>query len=227
MDSGDMKYPRTRQAVFLDRPNRFVAHVQLDGAVETVHVKNTGRCRELLLPGASVIVSESDAPNRKTKYDLVTVWKDSLGWVNVDSQAPNRLVKEWLECGPAAFPGLTVIRPEYTWGASRIDFCLECGSRRILLEVKGCTLEREGVGYFPDAPTKRGTKHLHELTAALKEGFDCCIAFVIAMPGVQTVLPNAATDPAFATALAEAEKTGVQVMYLPCRVGENEISIIP
>ena len=173
-----------------------------------------------------MILAESDAPNRKTKYDLVTVWKEGLGWVNIDSQAPNQLVQEWLERGPAAFPGVTLIRPEYTWGASRIDFYLECGDRRILLEVKGCTLELEGVGYFPDAPTERGTKHLHELTTALKEGFECCIAFVIAMPGVQTVLPNAATDPAFAEALAAASAAGVRVLCLPCKVTEDEVTII-
>ena len=142
-----MTYPNTCEAVFLDRPNRFVAHVRLDGKAETVHVKNTGRCRELLLPGAQVILSKSDNPARRTAYDLIGVYKDGERLFNIDSQAPNRVVGEWLQTQE-----FTLIRPEYTFGDSRIDFYMERGGERWLLEVKGCTLERDGVGYFPDAP---------------------------------------------------------------------------
>ena len=219
-----MIYPRTREAVFLSRPNRFVAEVELEGKQETVHVKNTGRCRELLLPGARVILSAGEGSGRKTAWDLVTVWKPGLGWVNIDSQAPNRVVREWLDRG--GIPGLTCIRPEYPYGASRVDFCLEQGEKRILLEVKGCTLERSGVGWFPDAPTLRGAKHLRELAAARQEGWDCILAFVIALPGVRQVLPNRETDPDFARALEEAERTGVAVLQLPCAVGPDSLTIL-
>ena len=219
-----MIYPRTREAVFLSRPNRFVAEVELDEKRETVHVKNTGRCRELLLPGARVILAAGEGSGRRTAWDLVTVWKPGLGWVNIDSQAPNRVVREWLERG--GIPGLTCIRPEYAYGASRVDFCLERGERRILLEVKGCTLERGGVGWFPDAPTLRGAKHLRELAAARREGWDCILAFVIALPGVRQVLPNRETDPDFARALEEAERTGVAVLQLPCAVGPDSLTIL-
>ena len=218
-----MIYPHTREAVFLARPNRFVAEVELEGRPETVHVKNTGRCRELLLPGARVILAAGEGSARKTAWDLVTVWKPGLGWVNIDSQAPNRVVREWLEAG--GIPGLTRIRPEYPYGDSRVDFCLEQGERRILLEVKGCTLEREGLGWFPDAPTLRGAKHLRELAAARSAGWDCILAFVIALPGVRQVLPNRETDLAFAEALAAAEKAGVQVLHLPCAVGPDRLEI--
>ncbi len=219
-----MIYPHTREAVFLARPNRFVAEVELEGRTETVHVKNTGRCRELLLPGARVILTAGEGSARKTAWDLVTVWKPGLGWVNIDSQAPNRVVREWLEAG--GIPGLTRIRPEYPYGASRVDFCLERGERRILLEVKGCTLEREGTGWFPDAPTLRGAKHLRELAAARSAGWDCLLAFVIAMPQVRRVLPNRETDPAFADALAAAEEAGVQVLHLPCAVGPDRLEVL-
>ena len=223
-----MKYAKCREAVFLDRPNRFVAHVEIDGQTETVHVKNTGRCRELLLPGSRVILAESDNPARKTKYDLVTVWKEGLGWVNIDSQAPNTVVKEWLEKGTKVFPGLSLIRPEYTFGQSRVDFYLECqeealsenssGIKKILMEVKGCTLERDGIGYFPDAPTERGVKHLHELAGAVHEGYECYLAFVIAMPKVSMVYPNVQTHAAFGEALEKAQEAGVKVLYLTTEV---------
>lgn len=219
-----MIYPRTREAVFLARPNRFVAEVELAGKRETVHVKNTGRCRELLLPGARVILAAGEGSRRKTAWDLITVMKPGLGWVNIDSQAPNRVVREWLDRG--GIPGLTAVRPEYAWGASRMDFCLEREERRILLEVKGCTLERGGVGWFPDAPTLRGTKHLRELASARKAGWDCILAFVIALPGVREVLPNRETDPGFADALAEAEAAGVEVLQLPCAVGPDSLEIL-
>lgn len=221
-----MKYENTVSGKFVDRPNRFVAHVNVAGTTETVHVKNTGRCRELLLPGAEVTLALSDNPNRKTKYDLISVFKKDLGWVNIDSQAPNSVVKEWLQSGPELFSGITLLKPECTYGNSRVDFYLECESRRIFIEVKGCTLEIDNIGYFPDAPTERGVKHLQELSKAVSEGFECYIAFVIPMPGVTKVLPNRSTHPRFGEALDEAEKSGVKILYLPCRVAPDELVII-
>ena len=146
-----MKYNTIISGQFVSRPNRFIAQVQVDGAMQTVHVKNTGRCKELLLPGADVRLEVCDNPNRKTKYDLVAVYKPSLGWVNIDSQAPNKVVQEWLQT-----EGYDLVRPEYTYGGSRIDFYMEKGEEKYMLEVKGCTLEVDGIGYFPDAPTLRG-----------------------------------------------------------------------
>ena len=163
-----MKYREIADGIFVDRPNRFIAHVEVNGAVETVHVKNTGRCRELLLPGTAVRLEVSDNPKRKTKYDLVAVHKQGLGWVNMDSQAPNKVVGEWL-----AKQDYDYIKPEFTYGKSRIDFYMEKGEQKYLLEVKGCTLEVDGIGYFPDAPTERGVKHLRELAQAQQAGYRC------------------------------------------------------
>lgn len=205
---------------FIDRPNRFIAHVEIGGAVETVHVKNTGRCKELLIPGAEVILSKSDNPKRKTKYDLIAVYKETLGLVNIDSQAPNHVVQEWLEELP-----FDLVKPEYTYDKSRIDFYMEKGETRFLLEVKGCTLERDGIGYFPDAPTERGVKHLHELKKAACEGYHAAVAFAIPMPGVVQVLPNNETQPEFGEALQEAEEAGVKVLYLPCVMKTDEVYV--
>lgn len=213
-----MKYQNVTEAIFIDRPNRFIAHVELNGVVETVHVKNTGRCRELLIPRARVILEKSANPDRKTKYDLVSVYKEELGWVNIDSQIPNRLVKEWL-----IDQGMEQVRPEYTYGKSRIDFYFEKNGEKCLMEVKGVTLEREGIAYFPDAPTERGVKHLKELAAATKNGYRCYIAFVIQMEGIYEVRPNMDTHPAFGTALREAEEAGVFVLCLPCSITADGI----
>jgi len=221
-----MKYAKTIQGSFIDRPNRFVAHVYVNGTTETVHVKNTGRCRELLLPGAQVTLAESDHAKRRTRYDLISVYREGLGWVNIDSQAPNVLVKEWLMSSPSAFPDITLLKPEKTYGSSRVDFYMECGGRKIFMEVKGCTLAIDGVGYFPDAPTERGVKHLHELMKAVKEGFECYIAFVIPMPGICEVRPNRTTHPEFGTALDEALAAGVKVLFLPCEVASDELRIL-
>lgn len=221
-----MRYPDITEGKFIDRPNRFVAHVEINGHPETVHVKNTGRCRELLLPGSRVILNHSDNPNRKTAYDLVAVYKESLGLVNIDSQALNQVMKEWLSA-----QGFDVIHPEYTYGNSRMDFYMERrkavqnASERYLLEVKGCTLEKEGIGYFPDAPTLRGVKHLHELIKAAGEGYRAMLAFVISMPKVTKVLPNVETHPEFGEALAEAKAAGVQILELPCKVTEDGLEI--
>ncbi|MCR4572319.1 MAG: DNA/RNA nuclease SfsA [Lentisphaeria bacterium] len=222
-----MKYANIVSGKFIDRPNRFVAHVEIDDVMETVHVKNTGRCMELLLPEADVTLAVSDSPVRKTKYDLISVYKKNLGWVNIDSQAPNVVVKEWLMSGQQLFPNITTLKPEYVHGNSRVDFYLECGQRQIFIEVKGCTLEIDGIGYFPDAPTERGVKHLHELTKAVEDGYECYIAFVIAMPCVTKVLPNRMTHPEFGDALDDAIKAGVKILCLPCVVRPDELSISP
>ena len=221
-----MKYQNTISAKFVDRPNRFIAHVDINGKAETVHVKNTGRCKELLLPGVEVTLAKSENPSRKTRYDLISVYKNNMGWINIDSQAPNVAVREWLDSKPEPFGDLTLIHPEYTYGNSRVDFYLECGERRIFIEVKGCTLEINKLGYFPDAPTERGVKHLRELSGAVKEGYECYLAFVIAMNGITKVLPNLETHPEFGTALDEAEKAGVKILYLPCDVKPAELTII-
>ncbi len=215
-----MKYKNVITGRFCDRANRFIAHVYVGDVLETVHVKNTGRLQELLLPGAEVVLAASDNLNRKTKYDLIAVYKEGLGLVNIESQAPNQVVKEWLATKDYSF-----VRPEYIYGNSRLDFYMERGEQRFLMEVKGCTLEREGIGYFPDAPTERGVKHLRELTKAVKEGYYCIAAFVIQMEGVNEVRPNVETHKEFGEALMEAEQAGVQVICLGCKVMEDELII--
>ena len=220
-----MKYTNQYPAIFISRPNRFIATVDIEGTIETVHVKNTGRCRELLIPGVKVMLEKSNNPDRKTKYDLVMVYKENLGWVNIDSQMPNALVREWLESEPEEFSGLTLIKPEYTYGDSRVDFYLERGDEKILIEVKGVTLEIDGIGYFPDAPTERGVKHIRELIKAKREGYEAYIAFVIQMNGIKEVRANMNTHREFGVALEEAQKAGVKVLMLECNVRENEIKI--
>ncbi|MCM1158637.1 MAG: DNA/RNA nuclease SfsA [Bacteroidales bacterium] len=220
-----MKYEDIVHGKFHSRLNRFIAKVWIDGKLETVHVKNTGRCKELLLPDAEVVLAVSDNPNRKTRYDLICVYKTGLGWVNIDSQAPNRVVKEWLEQ-----QGYTLIKPEYTYGNSRIDFYMERdnlpdGLERYLMEVKGCTLEMDGIGYFPDAPTERGVKHLRELARAAEEGIHCYVAFVIQMEGVNEVRANVATHEEFGEALEAAKAAGVDILCLGCRVTEDMLEI--
>lgn len=217
-----MKYRKIVDGKFIDRPNRFIAHVKIDGITETVHVKNTGRCRELLLPGAAVRLEVSDNPTRKTLYDLIAVYKEKIGWINIDSQAPNKVVKEWLET-----QDYDLVRPEYTYGDSRIDFYMEKGNQKYLMEVKGCTLEIDGIGYFPDAPTKRGVKHLRELAEARKAGYECMVAFVIQMEGITEVRPYICMQPEFGTAWQEAVDAGVEILFLPCRVGRDSLDIMP
>lgn len=224
-----MRYDEVIEARFVERPNRFIARVRIPGQeeIETVHVKNTGRCRELLLPDARVTLAVSDHPGRKTRCDLIGVYKEGLGYINMDSQAPNQMVKEWLQQKEnPLFPNITYLKPEYRYGASRVDFYLEeDGTEKVLIEVKGVTLERGGVGYFPDAPTERGIKHLKELAAAAGLGYRCYIAFVIQMPHVSVVLPNEETHPQFARALEDAEASGVKVLYLGCRMSPEEVAI--
>lgn len=216
-----MKYSNVTKGIFENRPNRFIAHVNIDGKTEVVHVKNTGRCREILTPGTEVVLSISDNPNRKTKYDLIAAYKPDFGLINIDSQAPNQVVKEWLQA-----QNFDLIKPEYKFGASRLDFYLEKDNRKILMEVKGCTLEIDGIGYFPDAPTERGTKHLKELTAAVSQGYECYIAFVIQMYGINEVRPNTSTDKAFAEALESAQNSGIKILFLECEVAEDELKIV-
>lgn len=216
-----MKYRKVIDAKFINRPNRFIAEVEIpEQGREIVHVKNTGRCKELLIPGVDVILEESDNLNRKTKYDLIAVRKEGMGWINIDSQAPNKVVYEWLEK-----QGYSYIKPEYKYGNSRIDFYMERENSKYLMEVKGCTLEIDRIGYFPDAPTERGVKHLRELTLATKKGYKCIIAFVIQMEGITEVRPNISTHPEFGIALKEAKDAGVEIWYMPCRVMPDELFI--
>ncbi|MBP1588524.1 MAG: DNA/RNA nuclease SfsA [Clostridia bacterium] len=219
-----MLYSHISKGIFISRPNRFEAFVDLGAGPVLCHVKNTGRCRELLIPGVTVYVDESGNPARKTRYDLVAVEKAGLGTVNIDSQAPNAVVREWL-----ALQGFDRVVPEYTFGNSRIDFYMEKSIGgdvgRILMEVKGCTLEIDGTGYFPDAPTDRGRKHLDELIRAREQGFRAIAAFVIQMEGITEVLPNAATDPGFAERLRSAKSAGVEVVGLTCSVTPDSLVI--
>ena len=216
-----MRYDNITRAVFIKRPNRFIAEVDIDGHRETVHVKNTGRCKELLIPGCEVWLTAPGTPNRKTKYDLVAVRKDNGILFNIDSQAPNKVVKEWLDR-----QDYDKVIPEYTYGDSRIDFYMERGGERYLMEVKGCTLEVDGIGYFPDAPTERGVKHLRELTAAVKDGYRAMLAFVIQMDGVSVVKPNTSTHAEFGVAMEEAMAAGVEVLFLKCHVEPDTLVIV-
>lgn len=217
-----MTYDNITQAAFIERPNRFIARVQLGDTMETVHVKNTGRCKELLLPDAEVWLTASNNPARKTKYDLVAVRKDNGLLINIDSQAPNKAAAEWLSS-----QGFDAILPEHTWGGSRIDFTMKRGGAEYLMEVKGCTLERQGIGYFPDAPTERGVKHLRELIRAAEAGYRAYVAFVIQMDGISEVRANVETHPAFGAALSEAKAAGVGVLFLPCHVEPGSLTVLP
>jgi sugar fermentation stimulation protein A len=215
-----MRYDNITKAVFLKRPNRFIAEVEVNGKKEIVHVKNTGRCKELLIPGCEVWLTAPGNPERKTKYDLVAVRKNTGVLFNIDSQAPNKVVKEWLEK-----QDFDRVVPEYTYGDSRIDFFMEKDGEEYLMEVKGCTLEFDGIGYFPDAPTERGVKHLRELAKAAKSGYHARLAFVIQMDGVKEVFPNVDTHPEFGTALEEAKAAGVEVLFLQCHVEPDLLEI--
>lgn len=232
-----MIYSKIVHGKFIDRPNRFIAHVEVEGKIETVHVKNTGRCRELLLPGVEVVLEDfrQNPGKRRTLFDLIAVYKiypEHLEkkplLINMDSQAPNKVVFEWLkQQRKNDEPLFSVIHPEYTYGQSRVDFYLEnTDHEKILMEVKGCTLEVDGQGYFPDAPTERGVKHLRELEAAQQAGYKCYLTFVIQVPGVVFVMPNNITHPEFGQALEEVKAAGVEVLYLQCDVKDNELKII-
>ena len=213
-----MTYNDIVSANFISRPNRFIAYVELGGEKLTVHVKNTGRCKELLIPGSRVYLEKAQNPERKTPYDLVAVEHNGK-IINIDSQAPNKVVKEYLERQNK----YDYIKPEYKYGNSRIDFYMEKGNDKYLMEVKGCTLFRDGKGLFPDAPTERGAKHLRELALAREQGYNAIIAFVIQGEGIRTVEPNTETYPEFARAFYEAKEAGVEVLFIECKVTPNSI----
>ena len=222
-----MKYERISRALFLERPNRFIAYAELNGKKETIHVKNTGRCAELLRPGAVIYVQESDNPERKTKWDLIAVEKETgrgKRLINMDSQIPNRVVQEWIEAGNL-FPDVSLVRPETTYGNSRFDLYVEAGDRKIFIEVKGVTLEEDGVCRFPDAPSDRAVKHLEELIRAKKEGYEAYVFFVIQMKGVSYFTPNTDTHPAFAEALRRAKEAGVEILAYDCNVTPDSIVV--
>lgn len=215
-----MHYENMVSGEFLNRPNRFIAHVRINGEEQICHVKNTGRCKELLVPGATVFCQRCENPNRKTKFDLIAVQKgDRL--INMDSQAPNAAVGQWLKSG--GLGPISDLRPETTFGTSRFDFAFQKDGRQCYLEVKGVTLENGGVCAFPDAPTIRGAKHLQELTQASREGYGAFVLFVIQMTDVAYLHPNDATDPAFGQALREAAAAGVQVIAMDCQVTETSM----
>lgn len=217
-----MRYENMVPGRFLSRPNRFIAQIEIDGQVQTVHVKNTGRCRELLPAGARVWCQHFDSPTRKTAYDLIFVQKGDRV-VNMDSQAPNIAVREWLEGG--GLGEIEDLKGEYTQGDSRFDFSFLKDGRRCFLEVKGVTLEHNGVCAFPDAPTERGTKHLRGLTALVRQGFGAYVLFVVQMERVAYLHPNDETDPAFGAALRQAAEAGVQVLAMECAVAPGSMTV--
>ena len=214
-------YEKVIPGIFLERPNRFIARVRTEVGEEICHVKNTGRCRELLVPGAQVYLSVSDGQNRKTRCDLIAVQKGRM-LINMDSQAPNRAAKEFI---PRLFPGVTRIVPEKTIGQSRLDFYLEAGERKIFMEVKGVTLEEEGIALFPDAPTERGIKHLEELIRLKEQGYEAALLLVIQMKGISYFAPNKKTHPQFAESLKKADAAGVQIMAYDCCVTPDSMAL--
>ena len=216
-----MKYSKITEGRFISRANRFVATVEINGVPTTVHVKNTGRCRELLVPGATVYLTVSDNPARKTKHDLIAVNKNGL-LINMDSQVPNDVAAEWLPESGLFSPG-AMIRREVTCGKSRFDFMIREGDKTSYLEVKGVTLETDGIARFPDAPTERGAKHLRELTALAEQGFGTYVLFVIQMKGIRELRPNDAMDPAFGAALREAAAAGVVIRAVDCIVSPESL----
>ena len=218
-----MRYTNIMAGKFLARPNRFIAHVEIAGREEIVHVKNTGRCKELLLPGATVYVQHFPEGKRKTKYDLIAVEKQNL-LINMDSQAPNKVVQEWLmEQEP--FGKITYLKPECKHGDSRFDFYLETEAKKMFIEVKGVTLEEKGVVMFPDAPTERGVKHVQELCHCLEQGYEAAIVFVVQMSGMRYFTPNRRTHAAFAEVLERAEACGVRMLALSCEVTPESLAI--
>ena len=218
-----MKYKNVKEGRFISRPNRFIAKVEIDGAEETVHVKNTGRCKELLVPGCRVFLERSDNTNRKTLYDLVAVEKEEL-LINMDSQAVNDAAEEWLKKGYLFSPNATVKR-EVTHQRSRFDFYIEDGERKCFLEVKGVTLEKDGRALFPDAPTERGVKHLNHLKELCGEGYEAAVLFVIQMKGIKSFSPNDEMHPEFGNALRAAKDVGVKVIAMDCSVERDGFEI--
>lgn len=218
-----MQYKNIVEGRFVDRPNRFIAHVAIHGQEQTVHVKNTGRCKELLIPSATVYLEGNDDPNRKTAWDLVAVEKGER-LINMDSQAPNRVFGEWVQEG-TFLPNVTLVRPETKFGDSRFDFYVEADGKRHFIEVKGVTLEENGVVRFPDAPTQRGVKHLEELIRAHEQGYESWVCFVIQMADAVRFEPNDVTHPEFGAALRRAEQAGVHILALECLVTPDRLEI--
>ena len=218
-----MTYANVSRGFFIRRPNRFVAEVETNGRIERVHVKNTGRCKELLIPGAVVYLNEAANPNRVTQYDLVVVEKSGK-LINVDSGAPNIVFREFLESGQY-LGDATAIRPEARYGTSRFDFYVETNRRRIFIEVKGVTLEENGVALFPDAPTQRGVKHLDELAHSISDGYEARVVFVVQMNGARHFTPNRRMHPAFGDALVRAGNAGVMIEAYDCAVASDSLMI--
>ena len=217
-----MTYKSIKEGIFLSRPNRFIAEVEIDGEVKVCHVKNTGRCRELLIKGVRVLLDRSDNPNRRTEYDLVAVYKGDM-LINIDSQAPNAVFGEWLKEG--GFGDVKLIKPECFYKNSRFDFYVETEDKRIFIEVKGVTLEEDGVAMFPDAPTERGVKHLTELSEAVKDGYEAYVYFVVQMNECRYFTPNKKMHPEFAETLKMASDSGVNVRAVKCKVTEDGLKI--
>lgn len=217
-----MKYNNIKKAQFLSRPNRFIANILIDGEVQIAHVKNTGRCKELLTPYAGIFVEEFDSIKRKTKYDVISVYKGNR-LINMDSQVPNKVVGEWLAKGNL-IENITLIKPEKTYGKSRFDFYIETPTRKIFLEVKGVTLEENRVVKFPDAPTERGIKHINELCSCIEDGYEAYVVFVIQMQDVDYFTPNITTHKAFSDALINAKNKGVNIVAIDCFITENSIT---
>lgn len=218
-----MRYENITEGIFLKRPNRFIAHVEIDKRVEVCHVKNTGRCRELLVPGIPVFLEKSSNPNRKTQYDLIAVKKGNR-LINMDSQIPNKVVEEWLLKGNLFGEG-AVVKREVTYGNSRFDLYIETPDKKCFMEIKGVTLEEDGVVRFPDAPTQRGVKHVKELCRCIEDGYQAYIMFVIQMEDVRYFEPNEATHPEFGEALREAQKAGVHILAYACDVRKDLINL--
>lgn len=218
-----VRYSNVVPGRFLSRPNRFIAQVEIAGQEQTVHVKNTGRCKELLVPGAAVYLEGGADPKRKTAWDLIAVEKGAR-LINMDSQAPNRVFGEWVRAGQF-MPDVTLVRPEMKYGDSRFDFYVEAGEVRHFVEVKGVTLEENGVVRFPDAPTQRGVKHLEELVRAREQGYESWVCFVIQMSDVTRFEPNDTTHPEFGQALRRASRAGVHVLALDCAVTPDSLTI--
>jgi len=214
-----MTYARCRTGIFRSRPNRFIAIVEVDGTDTVCHVKNTGRCKELLVPGCTVILQAAADPGRKTAYDLIAVYKgDRL--INMDSQAPNAVAEEYLR---RRFPGAQ-LRREVRYGDSRLDFWMELDGEQWLIEVKGCTLEQDNVGYFPDAPTERGVKHLRHLIHAVEAGYRAAVLFIVQMEGITAIRPNDTTHPAFGDTLRQAAAAGVEMWAVDCSVTPDTLT---
>ena len=218
-----MQYKTIKKSIFHSRPNRFIAEVELNGQIHQCHIKNTGRCKELLIPGAEVILSRPDNPNRATKYDLIAVWKGHR-LINIDSQAPNHAFKEYLQTGHY-IDGITFIKPEAKYGTSRFDFYVEAANRKIFIEVKGVTLEKDNIALFPDAPTERGVRHIYELVGSIQEGYEAHVVFVIQMQDIHYFEPNYEIHHEFGAALVEAQAAGVHVNALDCIVTADSLKV--